>query len=98
MQHLLSSVETLKAQQEQMLKLFEVFAHRLTDPTHLTIPEYAKWKGVSEKTVRNWISAGKITCEVIPGMKKGGIPVGEAYSGWIDRRVVHAASARHRNG
>lgn len=98
MQHLLSSVETLKVQQAQMLRLFEVFAHRLTDPTHLTIPEFAKLKGVSEKTVRNWISAGKIICEVIPGTKKSGIPVEEAHAGWIDRNVVHAAKARRRNG
>jgi len=69
---------------DQLSAIYTVMLSRIMDPTHLTVAEVARIKGVCTKTVRNWISEGKLTREVVPGTRQSGIPIREVFSGWID--------------
>ncbi len=67
---------------EQTLSVVMLIAARLTDITHVSVPEAARALGVSVKTVRRRIEAGSLKLETIPGTKHSGIPVDRLYDGW----------------
>ena len=73
---------------EQAVAISTLLLSRRLDPTHLSVPEAAKFKGVSDKTIRNWLAEGKLTREIVPGTRQSGIPVGELFEGWMDARRV----------
>jgi hypothetical protein len=97
---ILTQLDALHRTHEMTMAVISILAARLTDSTHLTTAEVARLKGVSTKTVRNWISSGKLTREVIPQTNQRGIPIREVFGGWIDendaREIIR--KQRSRNG
>ena len=79
------------------MAVMSILAARVTDLSHLTTAEVARLKGVSTKTVRNWIASGKLTREVIPHTNQRGIPIREVFGGWIDENAAREILRKHRS-
>lgn len=77
-------------------RLAAILIDRITDPTHLTIEELARYWDVSEVQIRRKINAGQLTLEVIPGTRRSGIPVREVRGRWIPIQKARRAAALER--
>lgn len=61
------------------------------DPTHISVARAAELEGVSEKTIRRRITAGRYTLERRPGEKESGIPIEQFYAGWTPIGALRSA-------
>lgn len=73
-----------------------VLMERLTDATHLSVAEAARFARVSTKTIRNRIISGLLTLETIPGTKRYGIAIAQLASGWVSAKQVSRLRERNR--
>lgn len=89
-----AEVAGLREHQENVNRVIIVLMARLGDPTHVTVEEAARIRGVSETTIRRQIRDGMYTLETIPGTKMTGIPLSQIYGRWIDLQTARKAMER----
>ncbi len=80
---LLDEVRRLSGDLRDMSGIATTLMERVTDTSHLTVAEAARFCGVSQKTIRSRIAAGRLTLEIIPGTRRAGIQIAELASGWV---------------
>jgi hypothetical protein len=61
---------------------------RLSDSTHLTVPEVARLREVTALTVRNWIERGLLSLEVMPCTRFSSIPTSQVLFVWFPSRIA----------
>lgn len=92
----LEELRVLTTDVHDVARVAMTLLERLTDPTHLTVSEAARFLGLSEKTVRTRIKSGALTLETIPGTRRRGIPLRQLSSGWVSAKFARELGVENR--
>jgi hypothetical protein len=84
---------SLETKMEQTLALNAVLLGRLTDTTHLSLAEIARFEDISKTAARN--AYGRYL-EEIPGTRRRGVPRQRVLDGWMSRRTIATAKRRQK--
>lgn len=76
---------------EEERALNDIFRSRLTDTTHLTFDEAARFLGVSVALIRKMRRDGRLNMETIPGTKKSGFRIEELRAKWMPLQLAKRA-------
>jgi DNA-directed RNA polymerase specialized sigma24 family protein len=92
----LEEVRALSKNVHELTRAAVTLLSRLTDITHFTVPEAARFLDVSEATVRSRIKRGMLRLESIPGTRRSGIPLGQLSSGWMPTVIARELAEKER--